>query len=287
MARSDDFFTIRHGSAGPLTFSERYGKQITRFRVYHVRNPKTQYQAEQRMRWKSAMNFMSHTKEIVQNMFEGIPHDGRSLNHFMSLAGKKNNLGYVLGIEKDSYDFWPNAFKISDGSLNSNAGLIQDGILKVSGWTTGASSVLNFLLINTGISSGDVMTIVEIFNLDDSEITETTNPNKNLVLIDTIEIKNSSISDYQHARSAYDVFEVNLKTCEIICLHPGIHTTPIAGAIINHRAATSTAGEKFSPEYLSLAAIPVADRKAINERSLKTYLPQVRSQRSTMYLNGG
>ena len=47
MAQSKGFFGLRKGSTKSLTFSTLDGKQITKDRVYDVKNPRTENQMRQ------------------------------------------------------------------------------------------------------------------------------------------------------------------------------------------------------------------------------------------------
>lgn len=49
MAKSKGFFALRKGSTKSLTYSVLDGMQITKDRVYDVKNPRTESQMRQRM----------------------------------------------------------------------------------------------------------------------------------------------------------------------------------------------------------------------------------------------
>ena len=288
MARSNDFQGIRHGSAGNLTYYELDGRQITKSRAYDVRNPRTERQAFQRMRWNSATKFMAFLEGTIRNSFENIAHDKHSLRRFIQLAARENGSGFLLGVEKDSYYFWPEGYQISDGSLQPNDAVINGTTIQMRSWTTGAVSFLNFMLRNSGLATNDVLTFIAIFNKFDSVITENTDPRFNLVYTDTITLANSGITDYQNQPTDYGFFNINFKECTAQFMATTIvDTAPLAVAVITNRPGSTLSEEKRSPESMALAPIRTEAGRAINARALATYLPKPRRLHSNRYLNGG
>ena len=95
MAKSKSFFGLRRGSTKTLTFQVNNGKQITKDRVYEVKNPRTQEQMVQRMVMATASAAYAHMKQIVDHSFEGITYGQMNMSEFIRLNAKKlrDNLG--------------------------------------------------------------------------------------------------------------------------------------------------------------------------------------------------
>lgn len=95
MAKSQSFFGLRRGSTKTLTFQVNNGKQITKDRVYEVKNPRTQAQMEQRMVMATASAAYAQMKQIVDHSFEGITYGQMNMSEFIRVNAKKlrDNLG--------------------------------------------------------------------------------------------------------------------------------------------------------------------------------------------------
>lgn len=95
MAKSKSFFGLRRGSTKTLTFQVNNGKQITKDRVYEVKNPRTQEQMVQRMVMATASAAYAGMKQIVDHSFEGITYGQMNMSEFIRLNAKKlrDNLG--------------------------------------------------------------------------------------------------------------------------------------------------------------------------------------------------
>lgn len=83
MAKSKSFFGLRRGSTKTLTFQVNNGKQITKDRVYEVKNPRTQAQMEQRMVMATASAAYAQMKQIVDHSFEGITYGQMNMSEFI------------------------------------------------------------------------------------------------------------------------------------------------------------------------------------------------------------
>lgn len=88
MAKSKSFFGLRRGSTKTLTFQVNNGKQITKDRVYEVKNPRTQAQMEQRMVMATASAAYSHMKQIVDHSFEGVTYGQMNMSEFIRVNAK-------------------------------------------------------------------------------------------------------------------------------------------------------------------------------------------------------
>lgn len=121
MAQSKSFFGLRKGSTKSLTFQVLNGKQITKDRVYNVKNPQTLAQMQQRAIMATSITAYSHMKEICDHSFEGIEVGAKSMAEFIRLNLKKlqadlptiNITSYKTG------DFANNTYLVSNGSLTS------------------------------------------------------------------------------------------------------------------------------------------------------------------------
>lgn len=120
MAQSKSFFGLRRGSTKTLTFSVYNGKQVTKDRVYNVKNPRSTMQMKQRAIMATALHAYSALKEICDHSFEGITYGQKSMNYFIAenarmirSAAPDVNLSTYKGIAIS------NAYIIAKGTLPS------------------------------------------------------------------------------------------------------------------------------------------------------------------------
>lgn len=122
MAKSKGFFGLRKGSTKSLTFSVLDGKQITKDRVYDVKNPRTEAQMRQRMLMTTVGAAYKTLKSIADHSFEGYSSgmqcmrqfNSRNLNRFKKAAAAK---GTVAFNEYKDGDINPLPFILASGSL--------------------------------------------------------------------------------------------------------------------------------------------------------------------------
>lgn len=122
MAKSTGFFGLRKGSTKSLTFSVLDGKQITKDRVYDVKNPRTEAQMRQRMLMTTVGAAYKMLKSIADHSFEGYSSgmqcmrqfNSRNLNRFKKAAAAK---GEVAFNEYKDGDINPLPFILASGSL--------------------------------------------------------------------------------------------------------------------------------------------------------------------------
>ena len=122
MAQSKGFFGLRKGSTKSLTFSVLDGKQITKDRVYDVKNPRTEAQMRQRMLMTTIGAAYKTLKSIADHSFEGYSSgmqcmrqfNSRNLNRFKQAAAAK---GKVAFNEYKDGDVNPMPFILASGSL--------------------------------------------------------------------------------------------------------------------------------------------------------------------------
>lgn len=120
MAQSKSFFGLRKGSTKSLTFQILNGKQITKDRVYNVKNPQTLAQMQQRALMATVVTAYSKLKEICDHSFEGIEVGSKTMGEFM-----KENLklmsSYVPDINLTEYKssvYANNTYLVSRGTLS-------------------------------------------------------------------------------------------------------------------------------------------------------------------------
>lgn len=122
MAQSKGFFGLRKGSTKSLTFSVLDGKQITKDRVYDVKNPRTEPQMRQRMLMTTIGAAFKTLKSIADHSFEGYSSgmqcmrqfNSRNLNRFKQAAAAKGSVAFNQ--YKDG-DINPLPFILASGSL--------------------------------------------------------------------------------------------------------------------------------------------------------------------------
>ena len=122
MAQSKSFFGLRKGSTKSHTYSTLDGKQITKDRVYDVKNPRTEGQMKQRMLMTTVGAAYKYMKSIADHSFEGKASgmacmrefNSRNLNRFKKAASAN---GHVAFNEYKDGDINPLPFILSAGSL--------------------------------------------------------------------------------------------------------------------------------------------------------------------------
>lgn len=122
MAQSKGFFGLRKGSTKNFTFSTLDGKQITKERVYNVKNPRSENQMRQRMLMTTVGAAYKFMKSIADHSFEGYSSgmqcmsqfNSRNLNRFKQAAAAKGSVAFNQ--YKDG-DINPLPFLLASGSL--------------------------------------------------------------------------------------------------------------------------------------------------------------------------
>ena len=113
MAISKSFFGLRRKSTKSLTFSVLNGKQITKDRVSAVKNPKSEAQAMQRMRFALLSVNLAAYRPILERSVESRNYGNQSVQYIMA----KNMKNWKLqGYRKDS-GFQPAEMQLAFGSL--------------------------------------------------------------------------------------------------------------------------------------------------------------------------
>ena len=133
MAQSKSFFGLRKGSTKSLTFQVLNGKQITKDRVYNVKNPQSLAQMKQRALMATAVTAYGNLKSICDHSFEGVEVGAKSMAVFIreNIKNLANNVPDINVTEYKSSIFVSNPYIISKGSLNAPNTTYQENIFQV------------------------------------------------------------------------------------------------------------------------------------------------------------
>lgn len=158
MAISKSFFGLRRKSTKSLTFSVLNGKQITKDRVSAVKNPKSEAQAMQRMRFALLSVNLAAYRPILERSVESVNYGNESVQYIM----KKNMKNWKLqGYRKDS-GFQPADMQLSYGTLPSLewAGGEEGEFLTTVRVVPAQSTTVRQFREGIGAQIGDQLTIV-------------------------------------------------------------------------------------------------------------------------------
>lgn len=167
MAKSKGFFGLRSGSTKNFTFSELNGQQITKERVYKVKNPRTLQQMRQRMVMATVSAAYSYLKEICDHSFEGFGVGSPCMGEFMrmnldALKAKAQNDAAVVAF--NAYldkNINPVPFMVSKGSLNEIVPTITENKLSWSTPKNGAdTTTAEGIYAALGLNQGDMVTFI-------------------------------------------------------------------------------------------------------------------------------
>lgn len=157
MAKSKSFFGLRSGSTKTLTFQVNQGRQITKDRVYDVKNPQTTSQMEGRCIMATVSAAYAHMKEIVDHSFEGITYGQNNMSEFIRRNYARLKQYKDLSPQRFGYNayrdrgLYAGAYLMSMGSLGDALGLPSE----VShNHESGQQGAMNIALQNPGFSSG-------------------------------------------------------------------------------------------------------------------------------------
>ena len=123
MAQSKSFFGLRKGSTKSLTFQVLNGKQITKDRVYNVKNPQTLAQMQQRALMATAVSAYSNLKAICDHSFEGIEVGSKTMSEFIKLNLAKlssempNVTSFITWGISDKHSWVPSTFPGTGNAL--------------------------------------------------------------------------------------------------------------------------------------------------------------------------
>lgn len=167
MAKSKGFFGLRSGSTKNFTFSELNGQQITKERVYKVKNPRTLQQMRQRMVMATVSAAYSYLKEICDHSFEGFGVGSPCMSEFMRLnldahkAKAQNDAAVVAFNAYQDKNINPVPFMVSKGSLNEIVPTIAENKLS---WSTAKgdadTTTAEGIYAALGLNQGDMVTFI-------------------------------------------------------------------------------------------------------------------------------
>lgn len=167
MAKSKGFFGLRSGSTKNFTFSELNGQQITKERVYKVKNPRTLQQMRQRMVMATVSAAYSYLKEICDHSFEGFGVGSPCMGEFMRLnldalkAKAQNDAAVVAFNAYQDKNINPVPFMVSKGSLNEILPTIANSKLSWSTPKNGAdTTTAEGIYAALGLNKGDMVTFI-------------------------------------------------------------------------------------------------------------------------------
>lgn len=164
MAQSKAFFGLRRGSTKSLTFSVYNGKQVTKDRVYEIKNPRTSRQMQQRAIMTTAVKAYSAMKEICDHSREGVSYGQKTMNEFL-----KENLNLLRNsapaINLSYKGLYPvtNNYVVAKGSLgevNFNNGSDTEFLFAQS--ASAYTNLGNIFDIMGATKVGDMITFVTL-----------------------------------------------------------------------------------------------------------------------------
>lgn len=169
MAQSKGFFGLRKGSTKSLTFSTLDGKQITKDRVYDVKNPRTESQMRQRMLMTTVGAAFKMLKSIADHSFEGYSSgmqcmrqfNSRNLNRFKKAAAAKGSVAFN---EYKDGEINPLPFILASGSLPGFTYKLDDtSNLEIVGEKEGADfTTAEGIYAALGVQRNDLITFCTV-----------------------------------------------------------------------------------------------------------------------------
>lgn len=168
MAQSKSFFGLRTGSTKTLTFQVLNGKQITKDRVYNIKNPQTLAQMQQRALMATAVTAYSKMKAICDHSFEGVQVGSKTMGEFIknNLSVLANAMPEINVTEYKSQTFAENKYLISKGTLNPVNSTVDGNNVRIDtgvAITGGDSITWNDIASKIGIKQDGMLTFVVIF----------------------------------------------------------------------------------------------------------------------------
>lgn len=169
MAKSKGFFGLRKGSTKSLTYSVLDGMQITKDRVYDVKNPRTESQMRQRMLMTTVGAAYKMLKSIADHSFEGYSSgmqcmrqfNSRNLNRFKQAAAAKGSVAFN---EYKDGDINPLPFILASGSLPGFSYKLDDtSNLEIVGEKEGADfTTAEGIYAALGVQRNDLITFCTV-----------------------------------------------------------------------------------------------------------------------------
>lgn len=166
MAKSKGFFGLRSGSTKNFTFSELNGAQITKERVYKVKNPRTIAQMRQRMLMSTIGAAYSFLKVIADHSFEGKTVGQQNMSEFMRVnlnkfraSAQDDNAPYAFNSYKDKL-INPMRYILSSGSLPELPFVANSANQIEMSYNIGEIATAKDVYDAMGIREGDLITFV-------------------------------------------------------------------------------------------------------------------------------
>lgn len=163
MAQSKSFFGLRKGSTKSLTFQVLNGKQITKDRVYNVKNPQTLAQMQQRALMATAVTAYSSLKTICDHSFEGFEVGAKTMAEFIknNLVMLSKNAPSVNVTEYKSGVYANNKYIISKGTLPQPITKIENKKFVIdTGYTNDTGAEWGAIAEKMGIKKGGMLTLM-------------------------------------------------------------------------------------------------------------------------------
>ena len=154
-----------------MVFYQAQGE--TRFRelAASVRNPRTEKQMAQRVRWANLVNFYRANRNWMQRAFENKPQNNTDYNRFMSLNGGTSDI-YLTKQEANAGACVVNNYRVTDGTLNaievtgsgSNwvTNIWTGDLAALSASTTVGAFAAALLSSNAGLRTGDQLSFIRM-----------------------------------------------------------------------------------------------------------------------------
>lgn len=131
-----------------------------------VYNPKTTFQASQRMRMRAAVNFYRQIGYILNHSWQGTKYKSPSRNRYMQLALRKGNYAIPF-LEKGDASFVPGEYPVSEGGLMGievvgiNNNQVYTGLIAGDSELESVADVSNAIINNNaGFYNGDKLTFI-------------------------------------------------------------------------------------------------------------------------------
>lgn len=166
MAKSKGFFGLRSGSTKNFTFSELNGAQITKERVYKVKNPRTIAQMRQRMLMTTIGAAYSFLKVIADHSFEGKTVGQQNMSEFMRVnlnkfraGAQDDNASYAFNSYKDKL-INPMRYILSTGTLPELPFIVNSANQIEMQYNVGDIATAKDVYDAMGIKEGDLVTFV-------------------------------------------------------------------------------------------------------------------------------
>lgn len=166
MAKSKGFFGLRSGSTKNFTFSELNGAQITKERVYKVKNPRTIAQMRQRMLMSTIGAAYSFLKVIADHSFEGKTVGQQNMSEFMRVnlnkfraGAQDDNASYAFNSYKDKL-INPMRYILSTGTLPEQPFVVNSQNQIEMSYNVGNIATAKDVYDAMGIKEGDLVTFV-------------------------------------------------------------------------------------------------------------------------------